>query len=120
MKQHLRKPDWLKVKFPAGENYTRIERYHRLNGLNSVCRSAACPNQGECWSKGTATFMILGHTCSRHCRFCNVGSGQLPPPDPQEPAKVAMAIAELGLKHAVITSVTRDDLDDGAPAISPN
>ncbi len=64
--------------------------------------------------------MILGHTCSRHCRFCNVGSGQLPPPDPQEPAKVAMAIAELGLKHAVITSVTRDDLDDGAPAISPN
>lgn len=111
-----RKPDWLKVKFPAGENYTRIDRYHRLNGLNSVCRSAACPNQGECWSKGTATFMILGHRCSRHCRFCNVDSGPLPAPDPEEPAKVATAIAELGLQHAVITSVTRDDLDDGGAA----
>lgn len=108
-----RKPDWLKVKFPAGESYTRIDRYHRLNGLNSVCRSAACPNQGECWSKGTATFMILGHRCSRHCRFCNVDSGPLPAPDPEEPAKVATAIAELGLQHAVITSVTRDDLSDG-------
>jgi len=113
MKHQQRKPEWLKVKFPAGENYTRIDRYHRLNGLNSVCRSAACPNQGECWSKGTATFMILGTSCSRHCQFCNVGSGQLPLPDPEEPAKVATAIAELGLKHAVITSVTRDDLDDG-------
>lgn len=108
-----RKPDWLKVKFPAGESFTRIDRYHRKNGLNSVCRSAACPNQGECWSKGTATFMILGNTCNRHCRFCNVGNGTLPPPDPQEPSKVATAIAELGLKHAVITSVTRDDLADG-------
>lgn len=116
MKPLQRKPDWLKVKFPAGENYTRIDRYHRLNGLNSVCRSAACPNQGECWSKGTATFMILGATCSRHCRFCNVGSGLLAPPDPEEPAKVATAIAELNLRHAVITSVTRDDLDDGGAA----
>ncbi|PLX98171.1 MAG: lipoyl synthase [Desulfuromonas sp.] len=113
MSTHVRKPDWLKVKFPAGENYARIDRYHRVNGLNSVCRSAACPNQGECWSKGTATFMILGTTCSRHCRFCNVDSGQLLPPDPAEPAKVATAIAELKLKHAVITTVTRDDLPDG-------
>ena len=110
---HIRKPDWLKVKFPAGANYTRIDRYHRLNGLNSVCRSAACPNQGECWSQGTATFMILGNTCSRHCRFCNVASGQLEPPDPQEPFKVAKAIYELELNHAVITTVTRDDLADG-------
>lgn len=116
MKNHLRKPDWLKVKFPAGESYTRIDRYHRMNGLHSVCRSAACPNQGECWSKGTATFMILGDTCSRHCRFCNVGSGPLSPPDPEEPAKVAAAIVELNLKHAVITSVTRDDLNDGGAA----
>jgi lipoic acid synthetase len=116
MSTHIRKPDWLKVKFPAGESYTRIDRYHRLNGLNSICRSAACPNQGECWSKGTATFMILGNTCSRHCRFCNVGSGPLGPPDPDEPAKVATAITELNLKHAVITSVTRDDLDDGGAA----
>lgn len=112
-KKHIRKPDWLKVKFPAGANYTRIDRYHHLNGLNSVCRSAACPNQGECWSQGTATFMILGNTCSRHCRFCNVASGQLDPPDAQEPAKVAKAIYELELNHAVITTVTRDDLADG-------
>ncbi|MDX2481850.1 MAG: lipoyl synthase [Desulfuromusa sp.] len=109
----IRKPDWLKVKFPAGANYTRIDRYHRLNGLNSVCRSAACPNQGECWSQGTATFMILGTICSRHCRFCNVGSGHLDPPDPAEPMKVAKAIYELQLNHAVITTVTRDDLVDG-------
>lgn len=112
-KNYIRKPEWLKVKFPAGENYTRIDRYHRLNGLHSVCRSAACPNQGECWSQGTATFMILGETCSRHCRFCNVGSGQLAPPDLQEPSRVAKAIADLQLKHAVITTVTRDDLPDG-------
>jgi len=111
--KYIRKPDWLKVKFPAGENYTRIDRYHRLHGLHSVCRSAACPNQGECWSKGTATFMILGNVCSRHCRFCNVASGQLAAPDPAEPAHVANAIAELELKHAVITMVTRDDLADG-------
>lgn len=115
-KTHLRKPDWLKVKFPAGPNYTRIDRYHRQQGLNSVCRSAACPNQGECWSKGTATFMILGSQCSRHCRFCNVTSDQPLPPDPLEPHKVATAIAELQLKHAVLTSVTRDDLPDGGAA----
>lgn len=112
-KNHIRKPDWLKVKFPAGANYTRIDRYHRLNGLNSVCRSAACPNQGECWSQGTATFMILGTVCSRHCRFCNVGSGHPSLPDTEEPAKIAKAIYELKLKHAVITTVTRDDLIDG-------
>lgn len=109
----LRKPEWLKVKFPAGPEYARIDRYHRQQGLNTVCRSAACPNQGECWSKGTATFMILGSNCSRHCRFCNVSSEALQPPDPQEPPNVAKAIAELKLKHAVITSVTRDDLPDG-------
>ncbi len=111
--ERLRKPDWLKVKFPAGKHFAKIDRFHRQHGLHSVCRSAACPNQGECWSKGTATFMILGDQCSRHCRFCNVTSGALPAPDPQEPAKVAEAISELELKHAVITSVTRDDLADG-------
>ncbi len=110
---YIRKPDWLKVKFPAGANYTKIDRYHRLNGLNSVCRSAACPNQGECWSQGTATFMILGNVCSRHCRFCNVASGKLSPIDTDEPVKVAQAIYELELNHAVITTVTRDDLADG-------
>jgi lipoic acid synthetase len=108
-----RKPDWLKVRLPAGPNFNRIDRYHRQTGLHSVCRSAACPNQGECWSKGTATFMILGDACSRNCRFCNVGHAEPLPVDPREPFRVAEAIAELGLKHAVITSVTRDDLDDG-------
>ena len=114
--KQLRKPDWLKVRFTAGPNFARIDKYHRQHGLNSVCRSAACPNQGECWSKGTATFMILGDICSRTCRFCNVGHDTPLPVDPQEPSRVAEAIAELGLKHAVITSVTRDDLPDGGAA----
>lgn len=111
-----RKPEWLKVRFPAGPEYARIDRYHRNAGLHSVCRSAACPNQGECWSRGTATFMILGDRCTRDCRFCNVQAEAPLPPDPQEPAKVAAAVAELGLKHAVVTSVTRDDLADGGAA----
>jgi lipoyl synthase len=110
------KPDWLKVKFPAGENYRRIDNYHRQQGLNSVCRSAACPNQGECWNKGTATFMILGNTCTRTCSFCNISNRPPEPPDPQEPKKVASAIAALKLNHAVITAVTRDDLADGGAA----
>ncbi|TLM67326.1 MAG: lipoyl synthase [Deltaproteobacteria bacterium] len=108
-----RKPDWLKVRFPAGPGFARIDRMHREQGLHSVCRSAACPNQGECWSSGTATFMILGDRCSRTCAFCNVGHGPAAFPDPAEPQTVAAAVAELGLRHAVITSVTRDDLEDG-------
>ncbi len=108
-----RKPDWLKVRFPAGPNYARIDRLHREQGLHSVCRSAACPNQGECWEKGTATFMILGNHCTRDCRFCNVIHEEPLSIDPEEAEKVAKAVKELGLKHAVITSVTRDDLKDG-------
>lgn len=108
-----RKPDWLKVRFPAGPGFARIDRMHREQGLHSVCRSAACPNQGECWSAGTATFMILGDRCSRDCAFCNVAHGPTGEPDPAEPRAVAAAVAELGLRHAVITSVTRDDLPDG-------
>lgn len=111
-----KKPDWLKVRFPAGPNYVRIDRYHREQGLHSVCRSAACPNQGECWSRGTATFMILGDRCTRGCAFCNVSEAPPLPPDPQEPARVARAVAELQLRHAVVTSVTRDDLPDGGAA----
>jgi lipoic acid synthetase len=111
-----RKPDWLKVRFPAGPNYARIDRLHREQGLNSVCRSAACPNQGECWEQGTATFMILGVHCTRNCRFCNVSHDTPLLVDPQEADKVAKAIAELKLNHAVITSVTRDDLEDGGAA----
>ncbi len=111
-----RKPDWLKVRFPAGPSYARIDRLHREQGLHSVCRSAACPNQGECWEQGTATFMILGDHCTRDCRFCNVTHETPLPVDPQETDKVAKAIAELKLNHAVITSVTRDDLEDGGAA----
>lgn len=108
-----RKPDWLKVRFPSGPGYARIERYHRDEGLHSVCRSAACPNQGECWSRGTATFMVLGDRCTRGCAFCNVMREVPLPPDPAEPEKIARAVAELGLRHAVVTTVTRDDLPDG-------
>lgn len=113
MNKPPRKPDWLKVKFPGGRNFAKIDRYHREQGLHSVCRSAACPNQGECWNSGTATFMILGDHCTRGCRFCNVEGGNPLPLDPEEPTKVARAVAELELRHAVITSVTRDDLPDG-------
>jgi lipoic acid synthetase len=112
----LRKPAWLKVRFPAGPGFARIDRLHREQGLHSVCRSAACPNQGECWSRGTATFMILGDRCSRDCAFCNVVHGRPAPPDPAEPQAVARAVAGLGLRHAVITAVTRDDLADGGAA----
>ncbi len=108
-----RKPEWLKVRVPGGPGFKRIDRYHREQGLHTVCRSAACPNQGECWGNGTATFMILGDRCSRNCGFCNVAHENLLPPDPQEAIKVAQAIAELKLQHAVVTSVTRDDLPDG-------
>lgn len=113
----LRKPDWLKVRFDAGPAYARIDRLHREEGLHSVCRSAACPNQGECWSRGIATFLILGDSCSRDCAFCNVRHGAPAPLDPAEPQRVVAAIAELGLRHAVITSVTRDDLADGGAAV---
>jgi len=112
-----RKPDWLKVRLPKGTNHARISKYHQEHGLNSVCRSAACPNLGECWNSGTATFMILGDSCSRSCSFCNIEQRTLLPPDTAENEKVATAISELGLKHAVITSVTRDDLPDGGASI---
>jgi lipoic acid synthetase len=112
-----RKPDWLKVRFKCGPDYARIDRLHRSQGLHSVCRSAACPNQGECWSRGTATFMVLGDLCTRDCAFCNVVHGNPQKVDPEEPVKVARAIAELQLKHAVVTSVTRDDLMDGGASL---
>jgi lipoic acid synthetase len=108
-----RKPDWLKVRFPAGPNYVKIDRMHRDLGLHTVCRSAACPNQGECWEQGTATFMILGNHCTRDCRFCNVSHADPVGFDVSEPAKIAQSVTELKLDHVVITSVTRDDLEDG-------
>jgi lipoic acid synthetase len=112
-----RKPDWLKVRFPAGPKFARINGYHREQGLHSVCRSAACPNQGDCWSRGTATFMILGNQCTRDCRFCNVQHAEPAEPDVAEVDKIAKAVAELELAHAVITAVTRDDLVDGGASM---
>lgn len=108
-----RKPDWLKVKLPSGGNYTNLRRIVRERGLHTVCQEAACPNIAECWGVGTATFMILGDTCTRGCRFCNVHTGRPNDVDPLEAAKLAASIDELGLDYAVITCVDRDDLPDG-------
>ncbi len=108
-----RKPDWLKVKLPGGENYLRLRAIIQEHNLHTVCQEAACPNIAECWGVGTATFMILGDTCTRGCRFCNVKTGRPNAIDPLEAAKLARSIEELGLKYAVITCVDRDDLPDG-------
>jgi len=111
------RPEWLKVRLPAGESYARIKRLVRLERLHTVCEGARCPNIGECWGAGTATFLILGDTCTRACRFCAVKTGRPPEYDLEEPARVAAAIARLQLKYAVVTSVDRDDLADGGAHI---
>ncbi|MGC1460952.1 MAG: lipoyl synthase [Terracidiphilus sp.] len=103
------KPEWLKARAPAGENYHDLKRLARSLGLNTVCESAQCPNIGECWHHKTATFMMLGNLCTRRCGFCAVPKGRPEPIDMDEPRRVAEAVATLGLKHAVITSVNRDD-----------
>lgn len=110
---YQKKPEWLKVKIENPKNLSRVSTLIQSLNLNTVCHGANCPNRLECFSKRTATFMILGSLCSRHCRFCNIDSGKLMPPDIGEPYRVAQAVKELDLKHAVITSVTRDDLPDG-------
>jgi len=107
-----RKPSWLKVRAPGGENYVRLKNLMRELGLHTVCEEAHCPNVGECWEHGTATFMILGDVCTRNCAYCAVSHGRPPVYDVEEPSRVARAIAEMGLQHAVITSVDRDDLPD--------
>lgn len=107
-----RKPQWLKVKAPGGEKYLRLKKMMRDLNLHTVCEEAHCPNIGECWEHGTATFMILGDVCTRNCAYCAVSHGRPPAYDVEEPARVAQAIAELNLRHAVITSVDRDDLPD--------
>ncbi|GAU76752.1 lipoyl synthase [Fusibacter sp. 3D3] len=112
-----RKPEWLKVKIENPKNLNHVNTLIRSLNLNTVCDGANCPNRLECFSKKTATFMILGNVCSRHCRFCNIESGQLTPPDLNEPFRVAQAVKALELKHAVITSVTRDDLQDGGAGL---
>lgn len=109
----VRKPKWLKRKLPSGPEYERMKKLIRNNSLNTVCQEAQCPNQFECFSKGTATFMILGERCTRNCGFCAVSNEPLGPPDPDEPFRVAEAVTSLQLQYAVITSVTRDDLSDG-------
>jgi lipoic acid synthetase len=113
-----RKPPWLKVRFPGGENYMRLKNVMRAGGLHTVCEEARCPNIGECWEAGTATFMILGDTCTRACGFCAVKSGRPESaPDRLEPMRVANAVREMALQHAVVTSVNRDDQPDGGASI---
>ncbi len=111
-----RKPDWLKTRPPAGERFAEIKRSLRERDLHTVCEEASCPNMGECWSgrdgPGTATFMLMGDRCSRGCNFCDVATGGMAPLEPEEPANVADAVADIGLDYVVLTSVDRDDLPD--------
>ncbi len=107
-----RKPSWLKVKAPGGPNYLRLQRLMRELDLHTVCEEAHCPNVGECWEHGTATFMILGDVCTRNCAYCAVAHGRPPKFDPAEPARVAAAAEQMQLRHVVLTSVDRDDLPD--------
>ena len=109
----LRKPDWIRVKAPTSKEYAETKALVRKYNLHTVCEEAACPNIGECWQQKHATFMILGSVCTRGCAFCNVATGRPDQLDPHEPDHVAEACAQLGLKHVVVTSVDRDDLDDG-------
>ncbi len=109
----VRKPEWLKIRLGDNSTFTDTKQTIEHHGLNTICHSGKCPNQGECWSAGTATFMIGGAVCTRACRFCNTLSGKNPAPlDPLEPIKVAQSIKQMNLRHAVITSVDRDDLPD--------
>lgn len=108
-----RKPVWLRRKLPAGPAYGEVRGLLKSSRLNTVCREADCPNRWECYSNKTAAFLIMGSKCTRNCRFCAVEHGPIEPPDPDEPARVAQAAEELGLKYVVVTSVTRDDLPDG-------
>jgi lipoic acid synthetase len=112
----LKKPDWIRVKAPVSRGFAETQAIVRANGLHTVCEEAGCPNIGECWEKKHATFMIMGDTCTRACAFCNVKTGLPGALDAAEPERVAQATAKLGLKHVVVTSVDRDDLDDGGAA----
>ncbi len=116
--QHTRrKPDWLKIRLPLGETVKQVRGIIQEHELHTICTSGSCPNQAECWGAGTATFMILGDICTRACKFCNVKTGRPLPADYQEPARVAKSIKLMSVKHAVITSVDRDDLEDGGSEI---
>jgi lipoyl synthase len=110
--QRVKKPSWLKVKLPTGENYRKVRKLVDEYKLHTICESGNCPNMGECWGEGTATFMILGNTCTRSCSFCAVATGRNNDYDTDEPMRVAEAIRLMGVKHAVLTSVNRDGLPD--------
>lgn len=110
------KPEWLKIRLPRGEGFAEMAKIVRQHSLHTICSSGMCPNKAECWSRKTATFMILGDVCTRGCKFCATKTGKPLPTDNDEPARVADSIRLMGLKHAVITSVTRDDLPDGGAA----
>ena len=110
-------PDWLKTSLPKGASYFRLKALVEKYGLNTVCESASCPNIGDCWSAGTLTLMILGDTCTRSCRFCDVPTGSMKPPRVEEPTEIAEMLSKINLKYIVITSVDRDDLPDGGSDI---
>ena len=118
--QRVKKPDWLRVKLPMGENFRSVRNLVTTHKLHTICESGNCPNMGECWGEGTATFMILGNICTRSCGFCNVATGRPEPVDWDEPQRVAEAIYLMKVKHAVITSVDRDELKDGGSIIWAN
>jgi len=110
---YIRKPEWLKTKLQSGLQFVHVNNIVKEHGLHTICSSGRCPNMSECWNKGTATFMISGEICTRSCKFCNTLTGRPLPLDPSEPAKIAESIHLMNLKHAVVTSVDRDDLPDG-------
>jgi lipoic acid synthetase len=112
-----RLPGWMKMKMPKGESYSRVKNMVEKHGLHTICSSGNCPNIGECWNRGTVTFMILGEICTRSCRFCAVKTGKPLPPDEQEPFRLAESVRLMGVKHCVITSVDRDDLEDQGAGI---
>lgn len=116
-KVKIKKPKWLRVKLPTGENYKKVRSLVDQHNLHTICESGNCPNMGECWGEGTATFMILGNICTRSCGFCAVQTGRPDSVDEFEPGKVAHSVKTMGVKHAVITSVDRDDLKDGGAGI---
>lgn len=117
VKSKIGKPNWLRVKLPMGENYRRVRQLVDEHKLHTICESGSCPNMGECWGEGTATFMILGNVCTRSCGFCAVQTGRPAAVDEYEPGRVAQSVKLMGVKHAVITSVDRDDLTDGGAEI---
>ncbi len=115
-----RKPPWLKVRLPSGQGYQRVQKLMRSQGLHTVCEEARCPNLGECWSRGTATFLLMGDTCTRSCGFCHIKTGRPPTLDEEEPVRVAESVLALSLSHCVLTSVNRDELPNGGAHIFAN